>query len=288
MAAAAAAAAGAYHGFQPTTLGVAATGPAELWTSFIRDFTNVEKAQFNDGSFTMAGDQYPRNAEMSCDLPIYFSEKMGFVGEGEERVERVESITWVRTISLQDMVTKTDDGRMLNSWTAQYTDDAQQPKGISAKFIVHRDALNGFDNCTLMKINCDFLTSSKGMMENHLRKFHNIILSQVDTIGADGGGVPEFRLKQSNDLPPPKLPPHPSKLTIKICKEDYKYHSECIGLLRRSDSECVEKNNWQGMIKLFRHLLTEDQYNNAHMGHDVLRFAKKRMSPIGMRYSTVV
>ena len=41
------------------------------------------------------------------------------------------------------------------------------------------------------------------------------------------------------------------------------------------DSLHVEKANWQGMLKLFRHLLTDEQYNHNHMQHEVLRNAKK-------------
>ena len=152
-------------------------------------FTPVERTQFRDASLTLAGDNYPKNAEMTCDLPIYFTEEMETVGAGENAREQVKNIYWVRTVNLQDLVTKTDDGKMLNSWTAEYSDDAQQPDGVEREFIEHRDALEGFDNCELMKINCDFLTNSKGMLENHLKKFHNIILKQVGGGNNAGAGA---------------------------------------------------------------------------------------------------
>ena len=171
---------------------------------------------------------------------------------------------------------------MLTSWTTEYPDLAQQPEGVDQEFTEHKAALEGFDNSSLMMINCDFLTNNAGMLENHLKLFHNIVFKQVaggssgNSVGSAIAGAPtSFRLRQSNDIPPPKLPQNPSKLTIKQCKADYKYHAECVGLLDKSTSLFVEKGCWQGMLKLFKHLLTDDQFNINHMQHEVLRDAKR-------------
>ena len=226
----AAAAAGPYQGFKATRLRPATSNATVLLTSFIDPFTNAQKTQFRDASLTLAGDNYPKNTEMSCDLPLYFSEKYNREGEAEETVG---GITWVRTVKLQDYVMKTDDGKMLTSWTTAYPDLTQQPEGVDQEFTEHKAALEGFDNSSLMMINCDFLTNNAGMLETHLKLFHNIIFKQVgggssgNSVSSALAGAPtSFRLIQSNDIPPPKLPHNPSKLTIKQCKADYKYHAE--------------------------------------------------------------
>ena len=260
-----------YPGFQVTGLTAPKSELPVLLRSYTEPFTQLQRAQFKDASLTLAGDNYPRNAEISCDLPLYFTEKYN-------ADETVSGITWLRTVSLQEYVTKTDDGRMLTSWTTEYPDAGQQPEEITDVFTRHKAGLQGFENSNLMMINCDFLTSNAGMLENHLKLFHKINIKQVaggssgNSVGSGLAGAPtSFRLKQSNDTPPKRLPEHPSKLTIKNCKIDYKYYNECCRLLDKANSRFVEKGNWQGMINLFKHLLTEAQWNMQHMQHTILR-----------------
>ena len=127
-----------------------------------------------------------------------------------------------------------------------------------------------------MLIYCDFMTSNPGAMENHLKLFHNINIKSVaggssgnGPAAAMAGAPTSFRLKQSNDIPPKMLPENPSKKTILDTKIAWKYHGEVTGLMQTATSKYVEYAQWQGMINLFRHLLTESQWNMQFMRQQV-------------------
>ena len=104
-----------YAGFQTTAITASTATPAVLLESHTEPYNNVQRTQFKDASLTLAGNDYPRNADLTCDLPLYFTERITDAGA-------ITGRTWLRTVNLQDHVTRTDDGKMLTSWTAQYTD----------------------------------------------------------------------------------------------------------------------------------------------------------------------
>ena len=115
-----------YAGFQPTALTQSQDPATALLVSYTEPFNVLQRTQFKDASLTLAGADYPKNADLSCDLPIYFTEKITEGANGGR--------TWLRTVNLQDYVTKTDDGKMLTSWTTNFPDVTQHPEEITPIF----------------------------------------------------------------------------------------------------------------------------------------------------------